>query len=69
MKNTLATILSIVIAATLFSSCDNDPDIYMERRKKCRFSMNLATQRLLHMHPYTLPFLSSRTPRIQKDIL
>ena len=26
MKNTLATILSVVIAATLFSSCDNDPD-------------------------------------------
>ena len=34
MKNTLATILSIVIAATLFSSCDNDPDNLYGKKKE-----------------------------------
>ena len=34
MKNTLATILSVVIAATLFSSCDNDPDNLYGKKKE-----------------------------------
>lgn len=34
MKNTLATILSIIIAATLFSSCDNDPDNLYGKKKE-----------------------------------
>ena len=34
MKNTLATILSIVIAATLYSSCDNDPDNLYGKKKE-----------------------------------
>ena len=34
MKNPLATILSIVIAATLFSSCDNDPDNLYGKKKE-----------------------------------
>ena len=34
MKNTLATILSIVIAATLFSSCDNAPDNLYGKKKE-----------------------------------
>ena len=34
MKNTLPTILSIVIAATLFSSCDNDPDNLYGKKKE-----------------------------------
>ena len=34
MKNPLATILSVVIAATLFSSCDNDPDNLYGKKKE-----------------------------------
>ena len=34
MKNTLATILSVVIAATLFSSCDNDPNNLYGKKKE-----------------------------------
>ena len=65
MKNTLSTILSIFIATTLFSSCDNDPDNLYGKKKEMQIldeSGNTTTTAYASIYPTLFKFTDTKNP-------